>query len=211
MKSKKINSTQSSDKKVTIKDVQPIKTIVKGYEIIKQSKLYSSGFRSVYQLKQWYIAKYHQDERMLINMELRNGDHTSFIIRTKSSSFTFKSGEYVLDNELKYYHIDSSMYGLDYHQDFALPIKRIIPLNDIGKAVSLSGLSNIEYSTNPSVLSKFVTSKISEGIMKGQMIDEYLKQMKLILVITMVSSLLMLLLFVLKSGMLKGIRIPGIM
>jgi len=143
-------------------------------------------------------------------MELRNGDHSSFIIRTKAASFAYKGGEYVLDNELKYYHLDASMYALDYHQDFALPIKRIIPMNDINKAVSLSGLPKIEYSTNPSVLSKFVTSKISEGIMKGQMIDEYLKQQKLLIIITMVTVIIHFLLFVFKTGMLKSVRIPGL-
>jgi hypothetical protein len=57
------------------------------------------------------------------------------------------------------------------------------------------------------VLERFMTAKVAEGIMRGQQIDEFLKQIRLIMIITMISSILMLVLFVQKTGMLK--QVPG--
>lgn len=163
-------------------------------------------------LRDWWRRKYHQDEILLVNMELRNGYHESLMVKARSVSFKYSDGLYVIDNELKYFHISTGLYALDYHQDCALPIKRAVPINEIMKTLESSQVSEVEYAVNPSTLERFLVAKIAEGIMKGQQIDEYLRQMKLILVITMVSSVLMLLLFVIKTGMLKGLtgQIPGL-
>jgi hypothetical protein len=167
-------------------------------------------FLTMPQMKQWWKTKMHPQEALMITMELRNGQHDCFVVVPTGQSFFYKKGTYILDNELKYYHMGARMHALDYHQDFAMPIRKSIPVNEISKALASSQVSEIIYATNPLTLENFLVSKIAEGIMKGQQIDEYLKQMKLILIITMVSSVLMLLLFVVKSGMLQGVRIPGL-
>jgi len=161
-------------------------------------------------IKQWWKRYMKPQEVLMITMELRNGQHDCFVITTNEQSFKYKNGTYVIDNELKYYHLSAKLYALDYHQDCTMPIKKSIPVNEITKALESSEVSEIVYATNPLTLQNFLVSKIAEGIMKGQQIDEYLKQMKLIIIITMVSSVLMLVLFVLKSGMLKGVKIPGL-
>lgn len=184
--------------------IPKIKINIETYNPVKR------GFRSIGQIKNWLIMRFYSEEAMLINMELRNGMFTSFMIRTKDTSFEYAGGTYLIDNELKYYHLDAGLYALDYHQDFALPIRKTIPLNEISKAVSASGVSDVEVSTNPIVLRKFIESKLAEGIMKSQQIDEYLRQMKMLIIITMVASVAMVLLFIAKTGMLQGIRIPGI-
>jgi hypothetical protein len=70
-------------------------------------------------------------------------------------------------------------------------------------------LTEVEYAANPSVLERFMTAKVAEGIMRGQMIDEFLKQNRLIWIITMVAAVLMLLLFIFKTGMLKEVPLIG--
>ena len=168
------------------------------------------GFKSIGQFKNWLMMRFYSSEALLVNMELRNGFFSSFMVRTKDTSFEYSGGTYIIDNELKYYHLDAGLYALDYHQDLALPIRKTVPVNEINKAITSSGVSDVEVSTNPMVLRKFIESKLAEGIMKSQQIDEYLKQLKMFILITMVCSIAMLLLFVTKTGMLQGVRIPGL-
>jgi len=204
-KSGKVRSTAPNECRTygaTKSSVKPIRKI----NIVKRK------FLTNMYVKEWFKKKFYPNQVLLINMEMRNGKHDSFIIRANATSFKFMNGLYVIDNELKYDHLATGLYALDYHQDCALPIKRNIPINEIAKTLEASGISEVEYAVNPSTLERFLVAKIAEGIMKGQQIDEYLKQMKLILIITMVSSVIMLALFVIKTGMLKGIagQIPGL-
>jgi len=116
----------------------------------------------------------------------------------------------LFDNEAKYYIIDSKLWCYDYHENFTLPIKRKIPLTHIKKSLEHSNISEVEYATNPSTLERFTISKIAEGIMKGQAIDEFMKQIRLLLIIAMVTAVIHLALFMFKSGMLQSIKIPGV-
>jgi len=151
-----------------------------------------------------------QDKIMLVNMELRNGQHDTVIIKTNGTGFKYKGGSYIIDDEIKYYNIGEALWTLDYHQDCTIPIRRDIPVNQIKKALEASNLSEVEYSTNPSVLERFIISKISEGIMKGQQIDEFLKTLKTWLIVGVLTGMIHLALFVFKTGMLEGIKIPGL-
>jgi hypothetical protein len=153
---------------------------------------------------------FHGDTSYLINMELSNGFHTTFIVNEEDGGFKFNGKKYCFDDALKYYHITSNLYAFNFHEGFAMPIISKIDLNEINKAVSGSGITEIEYMTNPSTLERFTVSKIAEGIMKGQQLDEFFRQIRLIVIINGLMTLLLLILFVAKTGMLKSIKIPGL-
>lgn len=160
-------------------------------------------------IKDVLLDKKFPEKTLLINMELRNGMHRTFMICTQKNHFKFMGGTYLIDTNLKYYLIDSKIWCLDYHQDMTLPIKRQIPTSEIQKAIEASGICEVESATNPSILEQFIKSKVAEGVMKGQAIDEFLKAIRLMLIITCVAVLIHLALFVFKTGMLQGVKIPG--
>ena len=147
---------------------------------------------------------------MLINMELRTGMHRTFMISTKNDSFKFLKATYVIDNELKYFNVDSGCYAMDYHQDFSIPIKRKIPVTDVKKAVQFSNIIETENATNPYLIEDFIQRKVIEQAMRGQDFEEALKNLKLAAYIAAICSAGMLLLFVIKSGMLSSIKVPGL-
>ena len=147
---------------------------------------------------------------VLVTMELMNGFFIEFLVTEKDGGFRYRGRKYVFDNESKYYKINSKLWCFDYHENFTLPIKRKIPVTEIKKTLEQSNITEVEYATNPSTLERFIVARIAEGIMKGQQLDEFLKQIRLILIIAMVASVSHLILFMFKSGMLSSVKIPGV-
>lgn len=166
------------------------------------------SLKTIEGIKNKFLSK--RPDVMCINMELRNGTHYTFLINAKSDKFIFMKGTYILDNNIKYYHQGLKMYMLDYHQDFSLPVQRKIDVDNIKKMISSSGLLSIPQATNPFLISQFIESKVTEGLMKSSAIDDFLKQIKLFIIITMLASVIMLILFVVKTGMLQAIHLPNI-
>ncbi len=158
--------------------------------------------------KTWYIDKYHFGTAILINMELVNGFHRTFIVREKEGGFIFRGKKYIFDDDNKYYNIDTKLYAFDYHENIALPIKRKIPVSEIKKTIESSGVTDIEYAINPSTLQRFMTAKIAEGVMKGTQLDEFLRKLNLFVIIIMVIALVHFALFLQASGLLKTINLP---
>jgi hypothetical protein len=193
-------------KKETIK-LKEDKEYIKKFDAIRSRK-------SKFNLKYWishYKDKWFPQKTVLINMELANGMHKQFItLIKKDNTFKYRGKLYLVDNESKYYVIDSKIWAYDFHEDFTLPIKRKIPLIKIKKSIEHSGISEVEYMMNPSTLERFTISKIAEGIMRGQQIDEFFKRIQLLMIITMVAAVIHLVLFMFKSGMLQQIKIPGV-
>jgi hypothetical protein len=170
----------------------------------------TDSFFSIARLKKKFNMSFRPDKVYLINMELNNGFHTTFIVTEKESGFKYNGKKYIFDDALKYFHLPSGLFAFNYHEGFALPILSRIDLNEIQKAVSGSGITEIEYMTNPTTLERFTVSKIAEGIMKGQQLDAFFRQIRLLVIINLLISFLNLVLFVAKTGMLKAIKIPGL-
>lgn len=165
---------------------------------------------SWYGIKDFFRRKTKPHKVIMVNMELRNGQHQSFTMTPDSDSFLYQGGRYVLDYDLKYFHLGSNLFVLDYHQAFSTPIRRMIPVDTIQQTLEASGLTEVEYATNPITLERFIISKIAEGIMKGRAIDDFLKKLYMVCIIAALSSTVGLILFVFKTGMLAGISIPGV-
>lgn len=150
------------------------------------------------------------ENQMLINMELRNGDHVSFTAPTRNRGFEFLGGIYLYDDNLKYYHQSSKMYALDYHQDFNLPVQRRIYINEVKKTLEQSGVSEVELATNPSTLQSFIDSRIvSEILQSGVQIEEFFKSMKTLLMATLFIVIFHLVVFIAQSGVLDKLLKKG--
>lgn len=152
-----------------------------------------------------FRLKVQREKSYLINMELRNGNHTHFVVFTPYPHFIYMKGKYLIDDEMKYYDVSSGLFCLDYHQDLSLPIKRKIPFNDIRKIISASGITEVETAINPSSLKAFQESSLIEGVMKGQEIDEAIKKLMLIAIIGTVASVGIALYLIAESGALQGV------
>lgn len=160
--------------------------------------------------KDWFLDKYLPDKVVMINMELLNGFHKQFLVRERDGAFYYKKKVYVLDNEKKYYVIDSKLYAYDYHEEFTNPIQRKLPIADIKETLESSGISEIEYATSPKTLERFIISKVAEGIMRGQALDEALKQLRLLVIITTVTSVGHFMYILFKTGAFQAVQIPGV-
>jgi len=145
----------------------------------------------------------------LINMELRNGDHTTFLINTAKDHFTYMKAKYVIDSNLKHYNINAKMYSLDYHQDFSLPIKRVFNVSSIKKAIKSTDMIDVELATNPSTLEGFVESNVAKQVMKSAGVEEFLKVMRTMVIVNVILSALTFMIIVWSTGMLQGLKVPG--
>lgn len=142
-------------------------------------------------------------------MELNNGDTIEFIADAGKSSFNYRAKTYIIDEHLKYFKASARLYFLDYHENFTLPIKRKIPLKDIQKSMTSEKYSqeNIFYATNPKTLENFLTSSTIEKILSGAQLDAWLRQMRLMIIIILIISVLHMVLFAVKTGMFSNIHL----
>lgn len=160
--------------------------------------------------KQKFFEKFLPHRSILINMEFNNGFHRSFIIPEKEASFEYQGGKYVVDPTKKYFNLDAKLYCLDYHESFSLPLKRELPIADVKETLESPGVSEIEYATSPKTLERFIISKVAEGVMRGQALDDWMRQVRMMVIITLIIALGHLLIFLQKSGVFAQVNIPGL-
>lgn len=162
----------------------------------------------------WYHKlwrfKFSKDRLLLINMEMRNGFHRTFVVKEKDGDtkggFKFRGSHYRFDEQMMYFNVSANMSCYDYHIDFALPFKRVFPLGEVNKAIESSGMVQTEVATNPSTLERFIISRIAEGVMKGQQIDEFFRQIRLLVIIILVEVTIFFLLYLQKSGVFQQLQ-----
>jgi len=195
----KLNASKKIKKKIELPDDD-----VKYYNALKTNK----SKRSIRYWKDLLMDRRHPDETLLINMEMTNGFHRTFIVRNINNQFTYKKRVYIIDNDLKYYNMDSKLWQLDYHENLTIPVKRSIPVEQIRKSIKAANLIPSQ-STNPALIEKFIQSKILESLMKGGQFMESLKKFSFYLIIIMTIAVIHFLLFVYGSGMLSNFKIPG--
>ena len=192
------------DKKTKNKIDHVPDTPIENYHALKTGK-------SKFSYKYWrdlMLDRRHHDKTLLINMELRTGFHKTFIIKNIEGEFKYLGNTYIIDNELKTFNLSSKLYQLDYHEDLTIPVKRVIPVDHIKKNIKASQIVPSQ-ATNPSLIKKFIMSKILESLMKGGQFLESLRKFSFYLIIILTISAIHLALFVYGSGMLDSIKIPG--
>ncbi len=151
--------------------------------------------------------KMNPDKELLINMELDNGLHTTFIVLIKNNSFTYKGKSYIIENEFKYFNLNASLWCLDYHESFVCPIQRKINITEIKRQVIGKGITDIDRAINPLTLEQFIESQVIEKVMKGQALDELMRFLKIMSIITVVIALIHFGMFLKASGILDNINI----
>jgi len=159
-------------------------------------------------IREWYLKKYKAHDILMINMELTSGQIRTFLVTEKKDGFKYKQGKYLFDPELKYYNIDFGYWAYDFHEKISLPIKKHFPVNTIKTTLETSTITEVEYAINPQTLERFETSKIAEGIMKGQQLDDFMKKVLVLLIIIAVITLIHALMFFQKSGVFAQIQLP---
>lgn len=179
----------------------------KKYDIIKDPG-------KIYDLTKWIRRiknRLFPDRTYLINMELRNGMHKSFLILSTQDKFYFMEGRYIIDDDLKYYNISCGCYALDYHQDFAMPVRRKISPNTLKSAMKeVQGDDmKIDNATNPSTLDRFIESEMAKKVMEGQELATMLKRLFAVGLITMFAVVIHMIVFMKKTGMLDNVKLPG--
>ena len=199
------------EKKVITVKLKPSKVAVPEEEL-KTFDFKPKGKLKIFTLafwKNWVKQKYFPAKIVMINMELVNGFHRTFLVIEKDGGFEFRDKKYIFDDDSKYYNMDAKLYMFDYHENIALPIKRKIPVTAIKKTIESTDDIDIEYAINPSTLQRFMTAKIAEGVMKGTMLDEFLRKLQMFIIVIMVAVLVHLALFIYGSGMLQNIQVPS--
>ncbi len=144
---------------------------------------------------------------LFIIMLQTNGYYDFLLVNASKNNFSYHKKTYLIDTNSFFWIDKLQSYGATYHEDLSIPFKIKISVDDVYDSVQTAEPQIIN-SLNPFIVKRFLESKVAEGVMKGQMIDEFLKQIKVMLIITMLSSVIMLLLFISKTGMLKGIKMP---
>jgi hypothetical protein len=138
-----------------------------------------------------FISKKNKLRVVGFTMELRNGDNVSIMtFLDADNSFIYLGKMYVWDNDMQYYNKSSQLFFNDYHQDFALPISTRIKINELRDAVSSGGLADIEYATNPMVLKRFLQSSIQDLMLRGGVLWDLIKQVRLITIIILILGVL---------------------
>lgn len=199
---KKIAANQARMDAVREKREEKLNT-VKLYSIIDKQKKSSPRTWITYIKRKWF-----PEREMLIHMELANGFHCQFIAFPFKGQFTYNKAVYILDDALKYYDVAAKLWCLDYHQDFALPVKRKIPLTNLKKIMLQTGITDVETAVNPFTLKDFITSEVIQKVMKGDELDKVFKFIKGMLVIICIICAVHLVIFVQVSGILKNIHLP---
>ncbi len=157
-------------------------------------------------LKENWLNRKRPQNILLINMELNNGFHTLFLAYIKEGMFRYKKGKYVIDETKNYYIADLKIYAADYHESFTQPIERKLPVADMKKQLEQVNASEIEYATNPATLQRVLLSKVAEGVMKGQALDDWLRQVRLIVIIILLVAGAHFLYILVKTGAFQQVQ-----
>ena len=171
-------------------------------DLVKKSESYFT----VGGLLSKYRRKFKGAQVILANMELLNGHHTTILaVVDDKGKFKYRGGTYIVDDTLKYYHLGYKDYLLDYHQGFTMPIKRKIPLNDINETVQQTKIGGVQFATNPSTLKTFLVNNVVQSAIQGASITDFFRQVRLLVILAAVSSVIHLGLWMYQSGMFSGV------
>lgn len=155
-------------------------------------------------IKDWYINKFKNKQKFLINMELSNGNHRSFLVVPNGGVFRYSGKTYVIDQKMKYWNIDSGINSLDYHEELSMPIKRVIPVESLKKVTSVTEYKDIRMALNPQNLKNFMSSAVTEKVLRGS-VDDAIRRIFVIAVIICLITAAHLILYMQKSGMFDSI------
>lgn len=150
------------------------------------------------------------EKAVLVNMELKTGDHRHFIAYYKDLEFEWNKKTYIVDDSLKYYDIDAAISCLDYHEDLALPIRRVINVQKLRKAITIPGITDVDMAINPTTLKYYVESQFVQKIQRGADLDKIFQLLVKLSVIVLIIVAIILILNFKMSGIFQNLKIPGL-
>lgn len=124
--------------------------------------------------KKWQWRTFEKETVILINMQLENGKHISFIRPIDSGKFSIFGDTYIVDLKCAYFSLSAGMFCLDYHQSFCIPVKRVWPAAGLKESIEKSGIIDCPAATNPSNITRFLESNIVEQIFQGAALGKML-------------------------------------
>jgi len=152
-----------------------------------------------------YYRQFKKTNIIICNFELNNGHHTTALLPIINDKVIFKGGTYIVDEAFKYYHLGFKEWCLDYHEGFSMPIKRKIPLNKINTAMQVTNIGNISFATNPRTLRTFQINEVVRSAIQAAGITDFFKQVRLLVIISAIASVITLFLFANSQGYFSGI------
>lgn len=176
------------------------------YTAQEMLKLYNIAKpKNMLDIKRWkykLINKYSPLSSFLINMQLTNGKVMQFVTKTQDFGFPFDKGFYIIDDKLKYFNESAKMYALDYHEELCFPIDRSIKIDEIRSALIESDAVELETAVNPVTLQKFMQSTVIQKLLAGAEMEDSLRFLKMLIIISVVLSGATLLLCLNLSGII---------
>lgn len=137
--------------------------------------------------KEFFKWEFKKRSLFLVVMWLRNGKYDMFTISTTKQSFNYHNGEYFIDMDLAIEDINTGLNVLSYHQDCSMPIKIEISIDKLTRVVNDTEKS-VEKAINPFSLRNFINSQVIEKVLKGQELTDDIKQLRLILIVSVMLS-----------------------
>ncbi len=161
-------------------------------------------------LKDFILNRWFVNKILLIDMELTNGFHTTFLVaKKKDNSFKFNGKRFILtdDPELKYYNLSAKCWCLCYHEDFSLPYRKKVNLIKMKNSIISSDRLWVTTACNSLELESYTDSKVTEAMLKGGRILKEIKQFKFFLLALLVVTMVTLFIIVQTSGILKQLNV----
>lgn len=167
------------------------------YNILKKKGLFD--------FKTWkykLINKYHPLSTIKVNMQLTNGEVMPFVVKVKDGGFVFDNGFYLVDENYKYYDNNSGLWTFDYHEELCFPIDKRVNIKDLKDEIYGSKDVELETAVNPVSLNKFMESTVIQKLLAGAEMEDSLRKMKVMVMISLVIGGVSMLLLLNMSGIL---------
>ena len=185
-------------------------------------------------LKNRFNNKFNRKKCYLIDMELRNGMNSLFMVTTKEEYFTYDDGLYILPKspEMSSYNIQSKLNRIRYHQDFPIPLSILLKIEkdnlkglkqlnikdivkdfketgfnslELIKAIESTGITTLETAFNPKSLQLFVKSTVIQNVLRGQQMAEWFTRAMVLLWIITAGVIIHLVIYLQQSGALSNV------
>jgi hypothetical protein len=172
------------------------------YKVYNISKL--KNWLDFKTMKYKLSSSLHPLSTCMVNMQLTNGTFFQFVTRINDGGFKFDKGFYLIDDLQKYYISSSKMWAFDYHEELCFPIRRTINVTDIKKDLYESNEVELETAVNPVSLQKFMESTVIQKLLAGAELEDAMRMMKMLSIITLVVVSISLLILLKIAGLFGG-------
>lgn len=182
-------SRLKSDDALVLKDM-PLKYHAEKVDLVKDLSKKSR--------KLW---KKDRSKCLIANIRFKNNDAVTLVVEDKDGGcFDWEERTYIIVGEYRYYNVTFSAHMMDFDEEFCIPVsvkgskfklnfpvRKEMDLKELNAAVAAGGYSQIEYSTSPLFIFRFLQGKFGEQLARGAEIDAFFKSIKTFIVVSILS------------------------